>query len=433
MRLRAARCPAAFGAVWIVVSVFAIEAYAEIEIVAHEFSGRFSVESRWFPETGAHPNQRSHASGFVAEPQLYLEEAEGGSFTLVPFFRYDSADPRRTHADLREAYLLLFGEIGNSEWELRLGVDRVFWGVTESQHLVDIINQVDFVEHPNGEVKLGQPMAHVTWSGDWGALELFSLPYHRVRTFPGQSGRLRFSFLVDDEHVQYESGAEEWHPDFAARYSHSVGSLDVGVSVFDGTSREASLICPRCPPPDEGSRVTLGVVPLLVQYYPQIRQFGLDAQLTLGSWLFKLEAMHRAGERNLIGLEKEYVASVVGGEYKVSSVFGSAADLDLLGEWNYDERGRQAVPRRSPLTLDNDFFFGVRLAFNDVQSTEISAGVLGDASRNTRTLAVEVDRRLSDAWLLHLESSAILSIDKADIQYQGRRDSFIELNLVYNF
>ena len=31
--------------------------------------------------------------------------------------------------------------------------------------------------------------------------------------------------------------------------------------------------------------------PSLVPYYEQIRQFGLDAQLTAGSWLFKLEAI----------------------------------------------------------------------------------------------------------------------------------------------
>ena len=151
--------------VWILALVFAVEAWAEID---HEFSGRINLESRWFPEAGAHPGQRAHASGFVAEPKLYLEDAAGRSLTLAPFFRYDNTDSRRTHADLREAYLLLFGEIGDGEWELRVGVDQVFWGVTESQHLVDIVNQVDLVEHPAGEAKLGQPMVYLTWSSDWG-------------------------------------------------------------------------------------------------------------------------------------------------------------------------------------------------------------------------------------------------------------------------
>ena len=271
------------GTVWILAAVFAIGARAEI--VNHDFSGRLSAESRWYPAAGAFPGQRSLASGFAAAAQLYLEDAAGRSFTLAPFFRYDHSDPRRTHFDLREAYLLLLGEIGDDQWELRLGVDRVFWGVTESQHLVDIVNQVDFVEHPSGEAKLGQPMVHLTWSGDWGVAEIFGLPYHRARTFPGLNGRLRLPLVIDNEHVEYESAAGEWHFDFASRYSHSFGPLDLGVSLFDGTSREPFLL--------PGSD-TAGM-PALVQYYGQIRQFGLDAQMTVGSWLFKLEAIQRSG------------------------------------------------------------------------------------------------------------------------------------------
>ena len=452
MRGRAARSPLAFTAIWLAASILAVEAHAEFELAAWEWSGRVSLEGRAFPRTGLDASQRSYTTGFVVEPKLYLEEAEGSSFTLLPFFRYDSVDSVRTHWDLREAYALLYGELGEGEWEVRLGVDRVFWGVAESQHLVDIINQIDFLEHPNGEVKLGQPMVHVTWTGDWGTLEFFGLPYHRPRIYPGQGGRLRFAGLVDRERVEYESGAEEWHPDFAARYSHSFGLLDIGVSVFDGTSREATLVCapPACHPL-RGSAVPSVWIP----YYSQIRQFGLDAQLTLDAWLFKFEAMHRSGDRNLLGREQEYlaalvqergfedilglyreeeyVAAVVGGEYTFYSVFDSTADVGLLAEWNYDERGRQALPRRQPMTLDNDFFLGARLAFNDVESTEITAAFLTDASRETRSLAVEFDRRLFDQWSLHVEANMILSIDPLDVQYVGRRDGFYEFHLEYNF
>ncbi|MCY4612158.1 MAG: hypothetical protein OXB94_00845 [Nitrospira sp.] len=457
MRGCAARYPLALTAIWLAASVLAVEAQAEIEFAAWELSGRVSLESRYFPRTGIDPShQSSNTNGFVVEPKLYVEEAEGSSFTLVPFFRYDSADSVRTHWDLREAYVLLFGELGEGEWEVRVGADRVFWGVAESQHLVDIVNQIDFLEHPNGEVTLGQPMMHVTWTADWGTFEFFGLPYHRPRIYPGQGGRLRFAGLLDDDRVEYESGAEEWHPDFAARYSHSFGPLDIGLSMFNGTSREASLICmpPACQPTGVSDPSNVWI-----PYYAQIRQFGLDAQLTLDAWLFKFEAMHRSGDRNAFGREQEYgkayqaaavgaggfddlvgtlreeeyVAAVVGGEYTFYSVFGSTADLGLLAEWNYDERGRKALPRRQPMTLDNDFFVGAHLAFNDVESTEITAAFFTDASRATRTVGVEFDRRLSDQWSLHAESSLILSMDPDDIQWVGRRDSFFEFHLEYNF
>ena len=423
MPLRADLCRAPAGAAWILAPLLAAVAHAGIGVDHHRFSGHSSIETRWFPERAAHAGQGRHASGFVAEPNLYLEDAGGRSLTLAPFLRYDSADPRRTHADLREAYLLLFGEIGDGEWELRAGIARVFWGVTESQHLVDIVNQVDLVEHPGGEAKLGQPMVHLTWSANWGALELFGLPFHRARTFPGRSGRLRLPLLVDEEFVEYESGAGERNLDLAARYSHSFRSLDFGFSCFQGTNREPSLKLGTDP---EG--------PGLVQSYDQIRQFGIDAQLTAGSWLFKLEGIHRAGARNLSGREENYLAAVLGGEYTLYSVLGSAADLSLLGEWIHDGRGRSATPSRLPNTLENDLFFASRLALNDVQSTEIVASILGDVKRATRAMAVEFERRLSDRWSLQLETIYLLGTDRKDLfNYWTRRDSFADLGMAYSF
>ena len=413
---RAFVCAAA-GATLILASILGGGAASGIEV-----SGRLDLESRWYYQDGAHPGQKSHATGFVVEPKLYAEDAEGRSVTLAPFFRYDGADPRRTHFDMREAYLLVFGELGDGEWELRLGADRVFWGVTESRHLVDIVNQTDLVEHPDEESKLGQPMAHLTFSGEWGVAEIFALPYHRERTFPGRAGRLRSQFVVDDKQVSYESAAEEWHVDLAARYSHSFGPLDLGISVFDGTSREPCLVCVL---PRLSERGEL----LLVPHYEQIRQFGLDAQLTIESWLFKLEAIHRGGASNQAGQEEDYAALVAGAEYTFNGIFGSAADLGLLAEWNYDRRRENAAN-----VFDNDIFLGARLAFNDVQSTDLVASVLADADHSTRSMILEFNRRLSDRWSLHLEGVVILAVDRADLtHYQTRRDSFVELQVTYNF
>ena len=131
---------AALGAVWIFGLGCRSTRRNEID---HEFSGRLNGESRWFPKAGAHPDQRSHASGFVAAPKLYLESAAGRSLTLAPFFRYDNTDPRRTHADLREAYLLLFGESamanGSCAWaSIRCSggsLNRSTWSISSTKSI----------------------------------------------------------------------------------------------------------------------------------------------------------------------------------------------------------------------------------------------------------------------------------------------------------
>ena len=419
---------AALGAVLVLAMTFSVEAYAETEI-NFELSGRLSIENRWYPENYAYTGQSRHASGFVLEPELYFEGVEGWSFNLVPFLRYDSADSRRSHADLREAYFLTYGEIGESEWELRLGIDRVFWGVIESNHLVDIINQTDLIEHPDEEVELGQFMAHVTWSGEWGAAEFFILPHHRERTFSGHDGRLRSDIVVDDGRVSYESSARQWHMDFAVRYSHSFGLFDVGVSLFDGTNREPvfrpmssdrkPLV--RLPSGDQGD--------ILVPHYEQIRQFGLDAQMTTDVWLLKLEAIHRASAQNLRFEEEDYAAFVVGVEYTFYSVFDSDADFSILGEWNYDERGNDATN-----IFDDDLFVAIRYALNDVHSTDFFASFMKDREHSTSVLFIELIRRISDQWSMNLEAFSFFDVDKKDTQfYPVRRDSFIEFRLNYNF
>ena len=150
------------------VGMLALMTAADVHAQAVDFSGDLSLQARWYPEPPAFPGQRSSTGGFVFEPTLYTQTSRGTSFTLTPFYRYDSADSRRTHADVREAYLLMFGDWGENSWELRLGLDRVFWGVAELNNLVDVVNQLDLVEHPRDRPKLGQPMAHLTISGGWG-------------------------------------------------------------------------------------------------------------------------------------------------------------------------------------------------------------------------------------------------------------------------
>ena len=395
-------------------AALALMAAADAGAQAIDFAGKIDLQGRWYPDSPAFRHQRSSTGGLIAEPTLYGEIAETTSFTVTPLYRYDSADPQRTHADLREAYLLTFGEWGENSWEIRLGFDRVFWGVAEVHNLVDIVNQVDLVEHPRDRPKLGQPMAHLTMSGDWGVAEAFLLPYHRKRTFPGPRGRHRSGYPIDDDAL-YESGAEERRVDLAFRYSNAVGLLDFGLSAFAGTSREPVFL-------------PTGPAGPLIPYYERIRQFGVDAQLTTEPWLYKMEAIHRGGARNLLGREEDYGALILGLERTLYALFGSGTDLTVLAEWLYDGRGRRATT-----VWQNDLFVSGSLAFNDVQDTRLVAGLLGDLRHDYRALNLELKRRLSNSWTVRLEGVVTLSADPKDLTYSGRRDSFAGVDFTFSF
>lgn len=113
--------------------------------------------------------------------------------------------------------------------------------MTESVHLVDVINQTNALENIDGEDKLGQPMIELVAVRDWGTVEAYMLPYFRERQTPGLSSRLRPPLPVL-ETALYESERKQNHVDFAMRWSHYLGAFDVGLSHFVGTDREPRFI-----------------------------------------------------------------------------------------------------------------------------------------------------------------------------------------------
>ncbi len=405
------------------ITILAFLILASSKGLAEEFQdwtveswGTVTFGSRIFLDDPAYPGQKDGQPSLIFEPTVYLESVEGNSFTLTPFILIDGTDSNRTHVDLREAYYLTFGSIGESEWELRLGIDQVFWGTAESNNPVNVINQTDFVVHPNGESKLGQPMIHGTLTGDWGMLDVIVMPYHRPRTFPGIKGRFRAPFPVQtsSKQIKYASSSGRNNIDLAARYSNSLGALDFGVSFFDGTSRDPSLV----PLPD-------GEMPTFQQHYNLIKQFGLDVQLTMGAFLGKAEWITRED----ITAKTRYHASVIGGEFAIYGIFDSDADLTLFAEWNHDTRGEEATT-----PLQDDLFFATRYAFNDIMDTEITLAFIDDLDYDTKTLNIEFNRRLSDSFSLTAEVFKFIEEDSKDRQSSNIvNDEYVSLEISYSF
>ncbi len=382
--------------------------------VFEEITGNVAIEGRLFAEPQRFIGQERHGGSVSAEPEYYAEWSDSTSLTAKPFLRLDSADPGRSHADLRELYLRVVGD----DWELGAGVGKVFWGVAESKHLVDIVNQTDQIENLDLEDKLGQPMANLTLVRDWGYVDLFAMPYFRERTFQERGGRLRGRLLVDDSQTRYTSGAGRWHPDFAVRYSNSVGDWDFGVAHFYGTSREPTFSVG----PGAGGEF------VLVPEYELINQTSLDVQYTTGAWLWKFEGLFRQGMKNALGTEQNYASFVGGFEYTLFGVFDSAADLGLLAEYMRDSRLEKATD-----PLQNDVFLGARLALNDAPDTQLLAGVIQDLQHNTRLFFVEASRRVGDSLKLTVELRSFHSVARRDPLSDLRDDDHLQVELAYFF
>jgi hypothetical protein len=371
---------------------------------AGDWSGYLGIEGRTFLEGKGRDGQGTSSVSLVFEPEFHHAWGDGDhSLHITPFFRQDSLDDNRTHFDLRELY---WQSVGRS-WELSVGLRKIFWGVAESVHLVDIINQTDRVEDPDGEAKLGQPMVRLRLIRDWGYLDLFLLPLFRERTFSSRDGRLRTLLPVLGERATYESERGDQHLDWAIRWSHSLGAFDLGLSHFDGTSREPELR-PGVDP--EG-------LPVLLPHYYRLRQTGLDVQATLGPWLLKLESIYRHTS------EGHTIATLAGFEYTFFDLGGSGIDLGLLVEHLWDKR-----PDRP-----ENLFLASRLTFNDVQSTELLFGALMSLESDAFFLNLEGSRRLGSAYRLTVRGRAFLDVPDGDPLEALRQDDYLQMLLSWYF
>ncbi len=378
--------------------------------VEFEASGNVTIEQRYFFEESLYHQQLKHGQSSISfEPELYWQwNAGNDSIIFTPFYRVDSHDEQRTHGDIRELAYVHAAD----DWELRLGIRKEFWGVTEFQHLVDVINQTDGVEDFDGEDKLGQQMINLSLVNDWGIVDIFLLPGFRERTYAGSEGRLRGPVVVDENNVSYESSAGQKHLDVALRWSHSVGDYDIGAYWFHGTNREAYLT-----PSSENT---------LQQYYVQMEQVGIDVQATLGDWLLKFESIYRHTTL------EDFWATQAGFEYSFIGVFDSNLDLGLLMEHSWDSRGQVALGAQGSL-LQNDLFLGTRLAFNDMQSSELLMGIGSDLDHNAFSFLIEASRRFGDNFIATLDVRLLQSNEPNDVLFSLSNDDHAQLAIAWYF
>ena len=382
-------------------SVTQIEAAYDIYT---EWTGYIGIEARLFAHSPIHPDQDRDHGSIAFAPEFLMELEDGRQrFAVRPFMRYDFQDNERSHVDLRA----LYWQWEQQQWLVKAGVDVVFWGVAESQHLIDIINQTDAVENIDDEDRLGQPMLNVDYmTNGWGTWQAYILPWFRERTFPGRDGRLRTEPVVDTDDPVYESSEEEEHIDLALRWSHYLGDWDLGVAHFSGTSRTPLLL-----PATDGQNA-------LIPLYLQIDQTSVDAQATKGAWLWKLEALYNSNK------VEDYFAAVGGFEYTWFGAGGSAADIGWLLEYHYDERDE-----RSQSAFQNDVYAGLRYSGNNLASTQILLGAMYDLDNDSVFGNLEASQRLGESWLLSLEARFFTEVDRQDPLWPLRKDDYLELQL----
>lgn len=368
------------------------------------FDVELGVDMSTFFQSGAYANQKQGYPGLFTRPKFTLDWSEGkNNIIFEGFARWDVNGNSRSHYDVRELYFQHY----KGKWEFNAGVKKIFWGKTEGVHLIDVINQVDFLEGIDGEEKLGQPMVQLSYSGDYGTFSAFALPYTRTIEFGNENGRYRTQEVISDEQISFESDQAEWQPTFAFRWGHFVGNSDIGLHYFYGNAREPLVVFG---PDGYGLE------------YPLVNQVGLDYQVIVKNTLFKLESVYRGGDFD------DIFAFTGGAEYTFGNVNNKGLDVGVLAEYVYDNRRELTFS-----SLDNDLFLASRLEFNDVAGKELLFGVFQDLSKSTKSVRLEYSQRIGNSLKIEATGQGFLNVDQREFIHQFRRDSSFELALIKYF
>ena len=337
-------------------------------------------------DSGGYPGPGPTEAVVVLDASLVRQWADGRyALRATPSFRWDPSG-ERTRVDLRDLNLSAIG----AHWEFSVGMKEIFWGATESRRLVDGVNQRDLVGGGEEYARMGQLMADLTVFSSWGTIDVLLLPWFRERTFDGHSGLLWSPLPVDADRPVYGPGARTWRPDWAVRWTHTLGPVDLGLSHLQGTLREPGFVETTN---DHGRTV-------LAPRYDVGGQTGLDLQVAAAGLIWKLETLTAEPPPG------RYVAAAGGIEYGVGDF------LALFLEYAWDSRGREATT-----SFGDDVFVGGRLFLPDGQ---VNAGVYLDRRSFNTALSVAVDWRVGNSATVGLEAGAFLG-DSALEPPLGRR------------
>lgn len=370
------------------------------QLIVGEIIGELSFDNRYFLNAGLQGQKKNHTS-FTFSPEIFKDDSNR-IFHFKAKLRKDTEDSGRNLNDIQELYLINILE----DKEVKFGVSKEFWGVTETSHRVDIINQTDFTEGFDGEEKLGQPMIKISLERQWGLLDIYTLLGFRERNFSGNKGRLRLPLSINKKDSLYSSSSKNKRADFAVRWSNYYDDFDIAISHFSGTSREPRFL----PSANELNE--------LVPVYDVIDQTGLEIQYLLDSLAIKGEVISRSGQG------ERFTAATYGFEYTQIGVLQTRIDLGWVVEFNHDDR-----------LESSPFVLGTRLSFNDIYDSQILSGfIVNDKSKELGFL-LEASRRIGECCMLSIEGVYFDDTDEDNGQkklFQAfKQDDFLRAEFIY--
>lgn len=418
--------------------------------------GQIDLGYRYYAEDGRYSGQGP--AGYFPFIGLDLNGGIGvGQGELVfEFSAFNDDDNDRSSFSIQKAYYTRSFD----NWDLLIGYNVENWGVSNGRTIVNVLNARDRADQVGGSDLIGTPMINANVFTGIGTFSAYVLGGDVNDNFGGMASRHRGPLYTFGDLQTYETDDEL---DFALRYSNyfslGAGSLDIGLSYYQGTNREAvslpgcvgtaglvtTAICNQI---NAGIRAnyesggsTLASVPEMTSYlttnfgigvaldaidviaftpyYQDIRQWGLTAVYAQGDTQLRFEGFLRDTEY------EDFMAAIIGGEHMFHDFAGTDGSLILALEYHYDDRSD-----RQPFTVfDNDMFVGLNYSLNDTNDTRFEMGAFYDLDSAAQLYSLTVSRRIGDRMRAQFSAGHVEAATGSDPLAVVNGDTFFEFSL----
>lgn len=394
--------------------------------------GELRIESRVFANDD---NRDTEDFGYGLAGRLEVDNSVGHLQNRVQVFsRVDQKDPTRQRLNIEE----LYSQYNLDSWSFYAGYKILNWSTAEAFHPTDVVNSRNFDGPVENAEKVGELMAGFEYISDHFNFNAFYMPTVVRPQLAGPSNRLSFipsgidvgeiQFVNNQgELVETKDAVQQW----ALRAQIPVDSWEFNfywVHHFDRTDIRVAT--------DNTFLPNLRFVPIL----SEVDHYAFAFQYVWESWIFKSENAYRDFKENVF--IPTYNANLTRNDYGISSLaleylwtHASGSDTTFIVEYQ-EIYGVDKSLRANINPFQKDVLFGVRHAFNDVNSRELFAGVIADmeSSRNREILAnISYQQRLSDVWKIKAFARYIDAQPSSPIDVTGmtalNNDHQFEINL----
>lgn len=348
-----------------------------------EYKGNIGVETAYFNHDME--NKRDNQSAFRFELDGKYKIKNNQKIVAKVKAIYDTNDNKRRYFDINDLYF----QHDFKNYSFLIGKSTRFWGAMEFYNQSDTFNTKDLLDNPfDYESKVGAWNIAYTRFFDNSEFSIIAKLHEEKQRM--QESRSIYNFLPYSYNEKLDTDSDDV-PTIYLKYSSSIDEHQIDYSViYQNGYDEQRYLVPNLSKDNNISSMQ--------QHAYTVDKFMGFGTMVQGDTLYKTELAYTSSHDNKVA---DYAQGSIGLEHTLYGVYDKM-DVGIIAEYyKYKSfQNRRHNAKDFGKLFDDDLALGARLAFNDMDSSEVLVGLDVDRHNKEKVLFVDYDTRIDDKYKL---------------------------------